>query len=73
MCKACEKISENMYIMGNEPSLACFRIQEHCHKSVPQLIDKMVIYSNRCSNCLIRLLPVERHEKSSGQTQRKLL
>ncbi|XP_054156792.1 BLOC-1-related complex subunit 8-like [Oppia nitens] len=39
--KTCEKISENMYILGNEPSLACFRIQEHCHKSVPQLMDKM--------------------------------
>ncbi|CAG2108482.1 unnamed protein product [Medioppia subpectinata] len=39
--KTCEKISENMYILGNEPSLACFRLQEHCHKSVPQLMDKM--------------------------------
>ncbi|CAG2171390.1 unnamed protein product [Oppiella nova] len=40
--KTCEKISENLYILGNEPSLACYRIQEHCHKSVPQLVDKMV-------------------------------
>jgi len=39
--KACEKITENLYILGNEPSLACYRIQEHCHKSVPQLVDKM--------------------------------
>jgi len=40
--KTCEKVSENLYILGNEPSLACFRIQEHCHKSVPQLVDKMI-------------------------------
>ena len=42
VCTGCEKISENMYIVGNEPTLACYRIQEHVHKSGPMIIDKGV-------------------------------
>jgi hypothetical protein len=38
--KSCEKLSENLYIIGNEPTLACYRIQEHVHKSGPMIIDK---------------------------------
>ena len=33
-------MSESMYIIGNEPTLACYRIQEHVHKSGPMIIDK---------------------------------
>lgn len=29
-------------MIGNEPTLACYRIQEHVHKSGPVLIDKGV-------------------------------
>ena len=39
---AAEKMSENLYIIGNEPTLACYRIQEHVHKSGPMIIDKGV-------------------------------
>jgi len=38
--QSCEKLSENLYIIGNEPTLACYRIQEHVHKSGPMIIDK---------------------------------
>lgn len=38
--KSCEKISENLHIVANEPSLACYRLQEHIRKSLPQLVEK---------------------------------
>jgi len=37
-----EKLSENVQIVANEPSLAFFRIQEHVHKTMPPLVDKKV-------------------------------
>ncbi|XP_076371239.1 BLOC-1-related complex subunit 8-like [Tachypleus tridentatus] len=37
--KTCEKISENLHIIANEPSLACYRLQEHIHKSLPQMVE----------------------------------
>lgn len=37
-----EKFSENLYVIANEPTLACYRIQEHVHKSGPMLIDRGV-------------------------------
>lgn len=39
---AAERISDTIYMIGNEPTLACYRIQEHVHKSGPILIDKGV-------------------------------
>lgn len=38
--KTVEKISENMHIVGNEPSLAFYRIQEHCRKVLPLVVDR---------------------------------
>lgn len=38
--KTMEKLTENLYIIGNEPTLACYRIQEHVHKSGPAIIDR---------------------------------
>lgn len=38
--KVTEKFSENLHIIGNEPSLAFFRIEEHVRKTLPQLVDK---------------------------------
>lgn len=40
---ACEKITENLYVAANEPSLASYRIQEHVHKTTPMLVDKTVL------------------------------
>jgi len=37
-----EKLSENIHIVANEPSLAFFRIQEHVRKTMPPLVDKKV-------------------------------
>lgn len=37
---ATEKISENVHIVANEPSLAFYRIQENVRKVVPVIIDK---------------------------------
>jgi len=37
-----EKLSENVQIVANEPSLAFFRIQEHVRKTMPPLVDKKV-------------------------------
>ncbi|GFY77194.1 BLOC-1-related complex subunit 8 homolog [Trichonephila inaurata madagascariensis] len=53
--KASEKISENLHIFANEPSLACYRLQEHIHKSLPQLVLKRVevhqMYRNLQGKC----------------------
>lgn len=38
--KVSEKLSENIHIVANEPSLAFFRIQEHVRKTMPPLVDK---------------------------------
>lgn len=37
---ATEKISENMHIVANEPSLAFYRIQEHVRKVLPMVVDR---------------------------------
>lgn len=37
---ATEKISENVHIVANEPSLAFYRIQENVRKVVPVIIEK---------------------------------
>lgn len=39
---ATEKISENMHIVANEPSLAFYRLQEHVRKSLPPMVEKRV-------------------------------
>ncbi|KAG5675074.1 hypothetical protein PVAND_005009 [Polypedilum vanderplanki] len=38
--KTTEKISENIHILSNEPSLAFYRIQENVRKTVPVIIEK---------------------------------
>lgn len=37
---ATEKISENMHIIANEPSLAFYRIQEHVRRVLPLIVDR---------------------------------
>ncbi|XP_030384366.1 BLOC-1-related complex subunit 8 homolog isoform X1 [Scaptodrosophila lebanonensis] len=38
--KSSEKISENIHIFANDPSLAFFRIQEHVRKVLPAILEK---------------------------------
>ncbi|KAJ8669011.1 hypothetical protein QAD02_000270 [Eretmocerus hayati] len=40
--KATERISENMHIVANEPSLAFYRLQEHVRKAMPPMVEKRV-------------------------------
>lgn len=35
-----ERLSENLHIVANEPSLALYRIEEHVRKSLPQLVEE---------------------------------
>lgn len=37
-----ERISENMHIVANEPSLAFYRLQEHVRKALNPIVDKRV-------------------------------
>ena len=37
--RACERISENVHICANEPSLAFFRLSEHVRKALPPTVD----------------------------------
>lgn len=39
---ACERISENLYTVANEPSLACYRICEHLYKNGPGIQERRV-------------------------------
>lgn len=38
--KTSEKISENIHIFANDPSLAFFRVQEHVRKVSPAIFEK---------------------------------
>lgn len=40
ICLAVQKISENLHIVANEPSLAFFRIQEHIRKVLPLIVER---------------------------------
>jgi BLOC-1 related complex subunit 8 len=35
-----ERVSENMHVIANEPSLALYRLQEHVRKSLPFMVEK---------------------------------
>lgn len=37
---ATERISENMHIVANEPSLAFYRLQEHVRKALKPMVDR---------------------------------
>lgn len=37
---ATERISENIHIVANEPSLAFYRLQEHVRKALPPMVEK---------------------------------
>lgn len=39
---ATERISENMHIIANEPSLAFYRLQEHVRKALNPMVDRRV-------------------------------
>lgn len=39
---ATERISENMHIVANEPSLAFYRLQEHVRKALPPMVERRV-------------------------------
>jgi hypothetical protein len=41
---AAEKITENIFMIGNEPCLACYRINEHIHKNGPLINKERVSY-----------------------------
>lgn len=36
----CGRISENVHIFANEPSLACYRLQEHVRKSLQPAVER---------------------------------
>lgn len=36
----CGRISENVHIFANEPSLACYRLQEHVRKSLQPIVER---------------------------------
>lgn len=42
MFSATERVSENMHIVANEPSLAFYRLQEHVRKALPPMVERRV-------------------------------
>ncbi|ALC38294.1 CG32590 [Drosophila busckii] len=40
--KTAEKISENVHIFANDPSLAFYRVQEHIRKVLPAILEKRI-------------------------------
>lgn len=41
-CLAFERISENLHILANDPSLAFYRLQENTRRSMPRIIERRV-------------------------------
>ncbi|XP_070543288.1 BLOC-1-related complex subunit 8-like [Ptychodera flava] len=41
-----EKFSETLHIIGNEPSLALYRLQEHVRKTLPTLVENRIRMEN---------------------------
>lgn len=39
---AMERVSENMHVVANEPSLALYRLQEHVRKALPFMVEKRI-------------------------------
>ena len=37
--KSCERVSENLHICANEPSLAFYRLAEHVRKALPPTVE----------------------------------
>lgn len=52
---AMERVSENMHVVANEPSLALYRLQEHVRKSLPFMVEKRAEF-------------VQLHEQLQGRT-----
>jgi hypothetical protein len=46
IASATERISENMHIVANEPSLAFYRLQEHVRKALNPMVDRRVDVNN---------------------------
>ncbi|XP_032821186.2 BLOC-1-related complex subunit 8 isoform X3 [Petromyzon marinus] len=42
-----DKLTDSMYILANEPSVALFRLQEHVRKSLPELVEHKVDMQSR--------------------------
>ncbi|KAK4016968.1 BLOC-1-related complex subunit 8 homolog isoform X1 [Daphnia magna] len=40
--RAMERVSENMHVVANEPSLALYRLQEHVRKALPFMVEKRI-------------------------------
>jgi len=69
--KAIGRLSENLYIMGNEPSQALYCIQEHVRKEVPNMIKQKNEFSTQhrhlqgtCYDCDYAIGAVKSIEKS---------
>ncbi|ODM94770.1 Protein MEF2BNB [Orchesella cincta] len=72
--KAIGRLSENLYIVGNEPSLALYCLQEHVRKEVPNMIKQKVDFATQyrllqgtCYDCDYSIGAVKSMSKSQEQ------
>ncbi|XP_031622934.1 BLOC-1-related complex subunit 8 homolog [Contarinia nasturtii] len=71
--KTSEKMSENLHIIGNDPSLALFRMQEHIRKVMPMIVERRADVENiqhelqgRCYDLEYSLSAIKSIDKSDG-------
>ncbi|KAK9301515.1 hypothetical protein QLX08_006141 [Tetragonisca angustula] len=69
--KATERISENMHIVANEPSLAFYRLQEHVRKALPPMVEKRVEVLALQQQLLGRCYDVEYAQQLKYEEQRR--
>ena len=62
-------LSESLYVLANEPSLGLFRLQEHVHRSVPELVERKVCLYSKYARTITHTqkAPTFKHHASSVQ------
>ena len=65
--KLAEKFADDVHVLINEPSLALYRLQEHCRRTFPALVEKKYEASKLHADLSGRLFDLEESSKALDQ------